>query len=725
MACTWETVAVDQDELLARLRVGQAADLDALAAVAPADPALAPLVLPGYPFAREHYWLPRPPAQAAAVAVLPQGSANPAVPAGPLGEAAVQDLILDCLASELQVARERLGKDAGFRAQGVDSMVGLRLIYRLAEATGVRLRHSDLAEFSTPTALAAAVCDRQGTPAPALVAEAVPLAGSPLSEGQQGLWRWQQMYPESAAYNLPLAFQVAGVDESVLARACCAVVAAWPLLGSRIELTEEGEPVWQPAAAPTVHEIALAAGETPEMAIAARSARPFDLASGVFRCEYLRGAPDTVLILAHHSVFDGLSAAHFSRYFWACYGCLAAGRDLPPVPAGAGFADFVAWEAAYLASPAAQADLAYWQGELAGELPWLDLPRERGAGTTPAPLGASQSRQLPGELVAACRACARDLAIDPSAFFLGLLHILLYRYTGQEDCLIGMPVLGRPEERFAGSIGYFANVLAQRAFPRGDLAAGEFLGAVQTRLTVSLDHGAWPFAALAGRLNTGHGADAPAGTLPLQVVFGWQSFLEPLDLSSAAGVPVTHLAEVRQVGDVPLAVECYAEGDQLRLVVAYDQDYFSADSIDRLIGHYCNLATAVCRDSASPIARLSMLDEAERQCLVEAWSGRGQPLPAVTENAGGAHCPPGRPLSRGNGPGGGGPVPQLWRAAGAGRPVGHLLGHLGRACRSAGGGPAWPGCRQHRGLARHAASGGHLGAPRRRLPGSAPGPDPG
>ena len=67
-------------------------------------------------------------------------------------------------------------------------------------------------------------------------------------------------------------------------------------------------------------------------------------------------------------------------------------------------------------------------------------------------------------------------------------------------------------------------------------------------------------------------------------------------------------------------------------MVAYDQDYFSADGIDRLIGHYCNLAAAVCRDSASPIARLSMLDEAERQCLVEAWSGRGQSLPAVTEN---------------------------------------------------------------------------------------------
>lgn len=63
----------------------------------------------------------------------------------------------------------------------------------------------------------------------------------------------------------------------------------------------------------------------------------------------LRGVGETVEELGHHGEID-----------------------LPPVPAGAGFADFVAWEAAYLASPAAQADLAYWQGELAGELPWLD-----------------------------------------------------------------------------------------------------------------------------------------------------------------------------------------------------------------------------------------------------------------------------------------------------------------------------------------------------------------
>jgi amino acid adenylation domain-containing protein len=628
MACTWEALAVDQAELLARLTDGVTADPRLAEDVAPADPALPPLVLPGYPFAREHYWLPRP---APAVVGGNGPSAGQAAPAPNkcLGADAVLGCILDCLADELLVARDRLDKDVAFRQQGADSMVGLRLIYRLAEATGVQLRHGDLADFSTPSALAAEVARRQAVaPVVASAAAPLPLAGCPLSEGQKGLWRWQQMYPESSAYNLPLAFRVSGVSLSILEQTCHAVLAAWPLLGSRVVVPDGGEPEWQPAAAvPALSVSALEPGRTPAAAVEERARRAFDLAVSPISFECWRGSQDTVLILVHHIVFDGLSAVHFSRYFWACYGCLAAGKALPPAPAGAGFAEFVAWERAYLASPAGQGDLAYWQTELAGELPALDLPRDLRAAPGQPAVGASRSRQLPADLVAACRACAQSLAIDPSAFFLGLLHILLYRYTGQQDIVVGLPVLGRPDGRFAQSIGYFVNLLGIRCLPRGDMAAGTFLQSVQARLTAGLDHGAWPFAALAGQLKTATGGDSAGASLPIQVIFGWQSFLEAADFSAVAGLPVTHLAEARQVGDVPLALELYAEGDQLRLVAAFDEGRFEAGSIERLIDHYLNLARAICAAGQLPIGHLDMLGEAERQRLLDDWSGRLRPAP--------------------------------------------------------------------------------------------------
>lgn len=101
---------------------------------------------------------------------------------------------------------------------------------------------------------------------------------------------------------------------------------------------------------------------------------------------------------------------------------------------------------------------------------------------------------MPAELWAASQDCARRLGVDPSAFFLGALQILLYRLGGQEDLLVGMPVLGRPQRRFGESVGYFVNLLPMRATVQGEVAADVFLRATQGRLTAGLDHGAMPYA---------------------------------------------------------------------------------------------------------------------------------------------------------------------------------------------------------------------------------------
>ncbi|WP_306602431.1 non-ribosomal peptide synthetase [Azonexus sp.] len=644
MACAWETVAVDRAELIARLSADVMLDATRDAgladAVAAADPTLPPLVLPGYPFAREHYWLPRP-AQAAIRDSLPAEAVNP-VPAKPLDANALLEMILDCMASELCAARASLNKDSTFRQQGADSMLGLRLIYRLAEATSVQLRHADLEKFPTPAALAAEVLRRQGDVAVFVQPNSVatPAVAYPLSEGQKGLWRWQQLYPALTAYNLPLAFCVDGVVLPVLEQTCRAVVAAWPLLASRIVALDDGEPEWQPALTPAmVNVLTLAPEMSLDAAVAARTRLALDLTELPGRFELLRGgSQDVVLILIHHIVFDGLSAVHFSRYFWSCYGRLLAGQPVLAPPHAASFAEFVAWERAYLASQTGLADLAYWQTELGsgsdggsvGDLPVLDLPRCFGTVQTQPGCGASLSRELPTDLVLACRDCAQALAINPSAFFLGVLHILLYRYTGQEDIVVGMPVVGRPDRRFEQSIGYFANLLAIRAFPRGDMAAGEFLQAMQLRLIEGMDHGAWPFATLPGKMKFANGRTSSDLLSLVQVIFGWQSFIEPQDFSADAGVAVRHISGARQSGDVPLALEFHAEGDQLHLVVAFDEGCFDRDTIERLLGHYQNLAAAICREKQLPIGQLDMLGAAERCCLLDDWSGRNQPLPSTT-----------------------------------------------------------------------------------------------
>lgn len=620
LGCGCELVASNRQELLAQLATAGPSPTPSGTSVAPADPSLPPLVLPDYPFAREPYWLPAPAVATAAVATDAQPSA-----ATLDSQPAILALILDLLASELRLPPEQVTEDRPFRDLGADSMTGLRLIYGIVEATGVQLRHVDLQAFPTPRSLAAEVQARRPSelspPVPSL-----PDAGR-LAAGQQGLLLWQQLYPASTAYNVPLAFRLGAVDLDALEASCQAMLAAWPVLDQLLVAAPGRAPRWQAAKAQPaalLQPLPMPADVTLEAFLRARCQRPFDLfGERPIRFELVRGEQDVLLILVHHIVFDGLSALHFSRYFWQCYGCLAAARPRPAPPLAADFSDFVGWEQDYLHSPAGQTDLAYWQAELAGELPVLGLPADHRPEPGQALLGASLERRLPEALNLAAQASARALGIDLSAFFLGVLHILLYRYTGQTDILVGVPTLGRPAQRFAQSIGYFANLLAIRCRPRGELPAGEFLRTVQARLSAGLDHAAWPFASLcqasAAPASQGTGTRLP-GQAPLEVLFAWQNFLVAEDLASLAGMPLSHCAELRQEGDVPLALEIYPDGETLRLVAVFDQGRFSFSRIERLLDHYQQLIGAICAEVETPLGRLAMLTPAERQHLLVDWS---------------------------------------------------------------------------------------------------------
>jgi len=555
------------------------------------------------------------------------------------------------LAQVLGMAPEALAPEQALERYGVDSVLAMQLTERLEQDLGslprtLLFEHPSLALLTRALlashgAALAALLPPQPPPGPA-GGEAMPETGArveagpaprigpgdfPLSQGQQGLWRWQQLYPDSPVYNLPMAFELEDVRLPALEQACQALLAAWPLLACRILESgdESGGAVWQhqALAGPLLQRLSPAPGESLEQALARRARQPLDLEAGPpLRFELIQGeAAQVLLILVHHIVLDGLAAGLLSRHFWASYGALAAGRPLPPAPAGADFSAFVAWEQAYLESPAGAADRDYWQARLAGELPVLDLPGELHPPAGQPPQGASLARPLPGALLEQARDQAEALGIHLSAFFLGVLQCLLYRLTGAPELLLGMPVLGRPERRFEQSLGYFANLLLLRGRVRGEESAAAVLTRVHGEMGEALGHGAWPFARLAPALAQG------GGRPPFQVLYSWQNFLPGDDLGALAGTPVRHLAWLRQEGDVPLALEFYGEGAGLRLVAVFDRSHFAAERVEALIDHYLALVAAVCDRPQAPVAELELLDQAASARLLQDWSGRLAPRP--------------------------------------------------------------------------------------------------
>lgn len=573
------------------------------------------------------------------------------VPPAP-GTAAAEALLpwlQTVLGSVLGLAPEEIAPDQAVERYGVDSVLAMQMIEQLEQELG-SLPRTLLFEYPSLDRLAAALlashgerlaarfpapapaADPAAEPAPALPAPSIALPGA-LSLGQQALWRWQQLHPESPAYNVPMAFGLEAPDLALLEQSCQAVLSAWPLLAGRIAPDEQGEPRWQPRPVPGewLQLLQPAPGQTAEALVRERAQQVLDLeGEGLLRFELVRGEADILLILVHHLVFDGLSAVLFSRYFWLCHGALKAGRELPPPPEGADYGEYVAWEREYLDSPRGQTDLAYWQADLdeteGAELPLLDLPGERHPPAGSPAQGDSRDWLLPETLVEAARHGAESLGIHLSAFFLGVLHCLLYRVTDSQEWRVGMPVLGRPDRRFEGSVGYFANLLLLRGRAEGSAPAATILAQAHATMTQGLAHGALPFACLAPTL--ARSSRAAAG-MPVQLLFAWQNFFAPQDLSALAGIPVRHLASIRQAGDVPLALEFYGEGQDLRLVAAFDRAHFDPADVEALVGHYLRLVAAVAAQPQLPVAALPWLDPAAQRQVLKTWSGRNQPWPAL------------------------------------------------------------------------------------------------
>ena len=609
-----EIVASSHAELLAGLesvRPGQMAG-----GVVPEEKVEGPLlVLPPYPFARDRHWI-------GAAVVAPTAVQPVAAPDDVLA------LVTATLAAELGVAATDISADADFRAQGADSMASLRLIHTLREATGVEVGHADLERLGTPAALAGWVAERRGTvvqPAEEVAAILPPEQWqSPLSEGQRALWVWQALYPDSAAYNVPIAFSLSGIDRDALERACSWLLSRFPMLTAHlVEADGDARLAGQPVGT-VLQDIAVPAGVDPLDEAKRRAVLPFDLhEEPPIRFALLRrsdrpAGDGLLLIVAHHIAFDGMSALVLAGLLRDAYDRFRAG-EAPAEPVAADYADFVGWERNFMASPKGQAQLAYWRARLEGDLPALTLPEEKVSALTggvaePAHL----EKALPAALVARARAVAERLGVTPSAFFLGVFAMLLHRLTGEAEFVIGMPVLRRPEARFARSIGFFANMVAVRATVDGNRPAGDLLREVQAQVTGALDNGDYPHAAVV-RAVKGRADGQPL----YRVSYAYQNFLGRT--AKAEGGDLAPLDGLRQQPDGPLGLELFDASDGLRLVAGYDAARFDAAAIARLLERFGRLTEAVCADAAQPVASLDMQQPGERSRLLKSWA-RGDRL---------------------------------------------------------------------------------------------------
>jgi len=346
---------------------------------------------------------------------------------------------------------------------------------------------------------------------------------------------------------------------------------------------------------------------------------PFDLAAGpLFRTCLLRlGAEEHLLVfIIHHIISDRWSVGILMRELAWFYSDSPGPSPLQPITFG--YTDFSDWQIEQQTHPAASGDLQYWRELLSGAPPFLDLPADHARPATFTFEGAVHVASIEPDLTGRIKRIGLAQGATPFMTFLTAFLVLLHRITQQADLVIGTPVAGRNRLEAERLIGFFVNVLPVRAQLNRAQSFSDNLRSVRSTALDLLAHQETPF----DRIVEAVCEDRDQSRHPLfDVVFNFHN-VPPA--SPWNGDLRAELEEIR-VGvarhDLTLTLRP-SPGGGMCCEFEYSRELFEAATIARLADQFLRLLESIAGDPACPIAKLPMIDAAERQLILEQWSGR-------------------------------------------------------------------------------------------------------
>ncbi|HEX8117737.1 MAG TPA: amino acid adenylation domain-containing protein, partial [Pyrinomonadaceae bacterium] len=488
---------------------------------------------------------------------------------------------------------------------------------------GLELPLRALFESSTPAELARhldlARRDPLAPQAPPLapVGRDVPL---PLSFAQQRLWFIDQLEPGGTAYNIPLAVRLSGrLDVAALGRTLCEVVRRHEALRTRFA-SEGGEArqVIEEAAGLELEVEEVGGEEDVRRVVREEAGRSFDLGrGGLVRVRLLRESETehVVVLTLHHIVSDGWSMGVLVKEVAALYTAFAGGEESPLEELTIQYADFAVWQREWLSGEVLERQLSYWRKQLGGGLPVLELPTDRPRPAVRSFGGATVSISLSETLTQALKRMSNREGSTLFMLLLAAWQTLLWRYSGQEEVVVGTPIANRNHAGTERLSGFFVNTLLMRTALSADDSFRELLRRVREVCLGAYAHQDLPFEKLVEELQP----DRDLSRSPLfQSMFTLQNSsvgalaLKGLEISPfRVGDATTKFDLSCTFGETP-------EG--LRGVLEYSTELFDEATVSRMAGHLETLLEAI---AAAPDARLStlpLLSAAERRQLLVEWN---------------------------------------------------------------------------------------------------------
>ena len=455
----------------------------------------------------------------------------------------------------------------------------------------------------------------------------------PLSFVQERLWFLQELQVTGAAYNIPMALRLEGrVNLPALRQTFDDLVKRHEVLRVRFERRgREPVQIIDPPRPFTLllEDLSGLAAQDREPRVQAvlreKALLRFDLGqSPLLRVTLIRLTEEEHILMftMHHIVSDGWSMSVLLHEMGVLYEAFVAGRGSPLPPQEVQYADYARWQREWLQGQVLQTQLAYWKTQLADAPTTLELPTDRSRPAVPSFNSVLRQFKVPLALSERINDLARQEGVTLYMLLLAALQVVLGRWSGQRDLLIGSPIAGRTHRQTETLIGCFLNTLVMRGDLRGNPSFRDLLARTREASMEAYAHQDLPFERLVAELH-------PERDLSRQTLFQvWFALLnQPSEGSELPGLKISQAWDVSAGAKFDLTVLIYNGATGLTVGIEYATDLFDESTIERFVSHYIHLLEQAVARPGARLNELRLASDAEQRQLLVEWNQTAQAYP--------------------------------------------------------------------------------------------------
>ncbi|MCK5522105.1 MAG: amino acid adenylation domain-containing protein [Thiomargarita sp.] len=452
----------------------------------------------------------------------------------------------------------------------------------------------------------------------------------PLSFAQQRLWFLYQLEEKNAVYNLPVAHRIEGpLHYHALEQSLQEIVRRHETLRTTFP-TVNGEPIqvvqliselYPQVLLPIVdlRNLPPEKQKTEVQRLSNEEAQHlFDLVQGpLFRAKLLKLGADTYVFLfnLHHIISDGWSIQIFIRELWNIYEAFLQGKPSPLSPLPIQYVDFSSWQRQWLGGKVLEQQLTYWKQQLADAPTLLELPIDRIRPPLQRFMGKKLSLSISHQLTAQLKKLSQQTGTTLFMILYSAFAILLFRYSRQNDIIIGSPISNRTQKQVESLIGFFVNNLVLRLNLSGNPSFKQIMQQARKVALEAYAHQDIPFERLVDELQ-------PERNLSYSPLFQVAFVLlnVPKSTHDLSDLTINRFKVETGTSMFDLTLTMLEKNSKLEGTFEYSTDLFDTPTINRMAGHFKTLLEGIIANPEQLISNLPLLTDAEQRQLLVEWN---------------------------------------------------------------------------------------------------------